>query len=308
MNILHLRYAVEVEKTASMTKAADNLYVGQPTLSRGIKDLEDSLGIKIFKRTAKGIIPTLQGEEFLAYANSILLQIDEVKTVFSQEKNQKINFSISAPRTDYICRAFVKTVSQFDSSKEMDINYKETNAIRAVDNIIQGNYSLGIIKFQEDFMPYFETMLQSKNLKYKLIIAYEAKLLVAKNGILGIKDVVDADTLKSGIEVCYGDPFVPTLPSMTAKKAEFTQSSNKRIMVYERSSVCQLLETVPNAYTWISGMPGGLKNPDNFKFAMTDGVEHKKYVHFLIWKKNHKFTKEEDLFLENLEYFKKRNF
>ena len=42
--------------------------MGQPNLSRGIKDLEETLGVKIFKRTSKGIVPTPQGEEFLVYA------------------------------------------------------------------------------------------------------------------------------------------------------------------------------------------------------------------------------------------------
>lgn len=47
MNIAHLKYAVEVEKTASITKAAENLFMGQPNLSRGIKELEETLGVKI---------------------------------------------------------------------------------------------------------------------------------------------------------------------------------------------------------------------------------------------------------------------
>ena len=68
MNIAHLKYAVEVEKTASITKAAENLFMGQPNLSRGIKELEETLGVKIFKRTSKGIVPTPQGEELLGYA------------------------------------------------------------------------------------------------------------------------------------------------------------------------------------------------------------------------------------------------
>ncbi|HOA80402.1 MAG TPA: LysR family transcriptional regulator, partial [Defluviitaleaceae bacterium] len=55
MNLLHLRYALEVEKTRSISKAAENLLMSQPNLSRAIKELEESLGITIFKRTSKGI-------------------------------------------------------------------------------------------------------------------------------------------------------------------------------------------------------------------------------------------------------------
>ena len=65
MNLLHLKYVVEVEKTRSISKAAENLLMGQPNLSRAIRDLEQSLGVTLFRRTSKGISPTPEGEEFL---------------------------------------------------------------------------------------------------------------------------------------------------------------------------------------------------------------------------------------------------
>ena len=58
MNTLYFRYAVEVERSRSITQAAENLFMAQPNLSKAIKELEDSLGITIFERTPKGVIPT----------------------------------------------------------------------------------------------------------------------------------------------------------------------------------------------------------------------------------------------------------
>ena len=68
MNTLYFKYAVEVEKTHSITKAASNLYMAQPNLSKAIKELEDTLEINIFERTSKGVFPTAKGKEFLEYA------------------------------------------------------------------------------------------------------------------------------------------------------------------------------------------------------------------------------------------------
>ena len=65
MNTLHFKYAVEVEKTGSISQAAENLFMAQPNLSKSIKELEDTLGIGVFERTSKGVIPTIQGKEFL---------------------------------------------------------------------------------------------------------------------------------------------------------------------------------------------------------------------------------------------------
>ena len=50
MNIQHLKYAVEIAKYGSISKASEALYVAQPNLSRAIKDLEKELGIVIFDR------------------------------------------------------------------------------------------------------------------------------------------------------------------------------------------------------------------------------------------------------------------
>ena len=47
MNTLHFKYAVEVEKTGSISQAAENLFMAQPNLSKAIRELEDTLGITI---------------------------------------------------------------------------------------------------------------------------------------------------------------------------------------------------------------------------------------------------------------------
>jgi DNA-binding transcriptional LysR family regulator len=118
MNLLHLKYAVEVDKTRSINKAAENLYMGQPNLSRAIKELEESLGITIFKRTSKGITPTPKGEEFLEYAKNILAQVDEMEALYNKKKKGKQEFNISVPRASYISLAFCAFVNTLDQARK----------------------------------------------------------------------------------------------------------------------------------------------------------------------------------------------
>ena len=79
MNLLHVKYAVEIAKTKSISKAAQALYTTQPNLSRAIKELEQTLGITIFERTSSGIITTPEGEEFLEHTRGIISQLDEIE-------------------------------------------------------------------------------------------------------------------------------------------------------------------------------------------------------------------------------------
>ena len=98
MNLQHLKYMVEVEKVGSITKAAANLFMGQPNLSKAIKEVENEVGIPIFKRSAKGVIPTEKGAEFLEYARAILVQLDKIEGLYKPETTNRISFSIAVPR------------------------------------------------------------------------------------------------------------------------------------------------------------------------------------------------------------------
>lgn len=66
-----LRYAAEVAKTHSVSRAADSLGVGQPQISRAMRELERSLGVPVFERGAKGIRVTPAGEAFLSCAGKL---------------------------------------------------------------------------------------------------------------------------------------------------------------------------------------------------------------------------------------------
>ena len=98
MNILHMKYAVEVANFGSLNKASEELLIAPPNLSRSIKELEADLGIMIFDRSSKGMTLTRRGEEFIHYAKKILEQIEEVEQTFREAEPVKKQFSISVPR------------------------------------------------------------------------------------------------------------------------------------------------------------------------------------------------------------------
>ena len=76
MNIHQLRCAVTVARLGSQTRAAEELYMSQPNLSKALKDLEQTCGFRIFTRTGTGMAPTRRGEEFLEHARAVLEELD----------------------------------------------------------------------------------------------------------------------------------------------------------------------------------------------------------------------------------------
>lgn len=109
MNIQYLKYAVEVARIGSISRAAEELYIAQPNLSRAIKELEKDLGITIFDRNSKGMTLTHDGERLIEYGKAILRQINEVENAFKGQENEKKSFSISVPRAQVIFQVLLRS-------------------------------------------------------------------------------------------------------------------------------------------------------------------------------------------------------
>lgn len=304
MNILHLKYAVEVEKTRSISKAAENLLMGQPNLSRAIKELEESLGITLFKRTSKGISPTPQGEEFLQYAKKIIAQIDEVEALYKEGKSDKQTFSISVPRASYISCAFTEFAKSIDTKKQAEIFYKETNSMQVISNILQADYKLGIIRYQTAFEQYFKALLHEKGLSYEVIVEFSYQAVMSKKHPLADRDSFKLTDLSNYIEIAHADPYVPSLPLVDAKKAELSEFVNKRIFVFERGSQFDLLSNVTNTFMWVSPIPQRLL--DQYGLVLKKCPANRKvYKDVLIYRKGYHFTELDKKFISELDNFKK---
>lgn len=71
MTIQQLYYAITISEAGSLNKAADQLYISQPSLTEAVREMEKELGITIFYRSGRGVSLTADGAEFLLYARQV---------------------------------------------------------------------------------------------------------------------------------------------------------------------------------------------------------------------------------------------
>jgi len=104
MNIQHLKYFLKVAETCHFTRAAEALYVSQPTLSQQIGQLEKELGAPLFDRIGKKVRLTQAGEVFRAYALRALREMDEARVALAE---------LEGLERGALCVGAVQTVNAF---------------------------------------------------------------------------------------------------------------------------------------------------------------------------------------------------
>jgi len=307
MNLLHMKYAVEIAETNSINKAAETLYVGQSALSRAIKELETTLGVTLFERSAKGMFLTPDGEVFVRYARTVLKQIDVIENMFSNGNVSKKRFSISVPRASYITSAFASFSKSLDNSSEVEVFYKETNAMRAIKNILQEDYKLGIIRYAESYDRYYKNMMDEKGLEYELITEFRYLLLLNEKSPLAEKETITFDDLKDYMEIAHADPYVPSMPFSEVKKEELPDNSGRRIFVFEQGSQFELLAENPETFMWVSPVPE--KTLKRYGLVQRVCGENKRvYKDLLIHRRDYTLSALDSLFVENLVRSKRETF
>ena len=252
-----MKYAVEVAHAGSLNKASEELLIAPPNLSRSIKELEADLGIMIFDRSSKGMKLTKRGEEFIHYAKNILEQIDAVEQAFKKNEPKKLQFSISVPRASYIADAFVE-FSKKIGNKPVEIYYKETNPYRAIKNILEVDYRLGIVRYASGYDKYFLDTFNEKGLAWELVVQFHYVLIMSSDNPLASKNVIHFSDLQKMIEIAHADPFVPSLPLSVVRKEELPDNVERRIFVFERGTQFDLLAENPETFMWVSPMPEGI--------------------------------------------------
>lgn len=263
MNTQYFLYAIEVEKTGSITQAAHNLFMSQPTLSKAIKDLEESVGFSVFKRTSKGVVPTQKGTEFLAHARRIAAQIRKMEQALQAQDTSNQLFSLAIPRVSYIAQAASEFVCGFDNRMDMEIDIRETSSMRVIDAVAYGHYVLGIIRCHVEDEEYFLKNLAEKGLQYETIWQSGYVALMRQDHPLARQEVLRGEDFAPYIEIAFGDDEVPYIRVSEAQTALGPMKNTKRILVYDRAMQLDLLRTNPLSYMWASAVPKEILQRNN---------------------------------------------
>lgn len=304
MNLTHLRYMVEVERLGSITKAAAALYMGQPNLSKAIKEMEREIGVPIFKRSAKGVVPTEKGKEFLQYAKVILAQMDKMEALYKDNKESKVSFSLLLPRASYVTYAFTHFLNKVEKNSRLDIKFKETNSMETINAVVECEYNLGIIRYPIHYESFFLPLLEEKSLGILNSWEYDYVLIFSRKSGLVNEPMISEEVLDGYIEILHGDNILPNISTAFQKKNARIQEHKRHIYVYERGSQFDILASCPDSYMWVSPMPQEIL--DRYDLIQRPCPElRRRNKDVLIYQSSYRPSAADKMFIEELERIRK---
>lgn len=169
MTLQQLYYAITISETGSLNKAAEILYVSQPSLTGAVREIEKELGITIFYRSGRGVSLTNDGLEFISYARQVYSQYESMMDNYGKAGKHKKKFGISTQHYSFAVKGFVDMVKQFDT-EEYEFAIRETKTKEVIDDVITLRSEIGILYLNDFNRKAIQKLLRENSLEFHSLI------------------------------------------------------------------------------------------------------------------------------------------
>lgn len=254
LNLWALQYVLEVAKTGSISRAAQNLLLSQPHLSNTIKTIESELGTPLFLRSPKGMTLTEAGRIFVQEAASILERVEQLESRFHTDPEERVELSVSTARSYRVNQCMDAFIMRYKEKAHIQFHVRETNPFQVLEDVRTHKAELGFLHIFEPQKEYFLSRFKAESLQYHLQYDHEFLILVSAQSRLAREKTITRAMLEKQILVLYGDYENSAASYRTVEQVSDLVLSPRRIYVYERATAMETLRNCPNSYMWITGV------------------------------------------------------
>ena len=245
MTLLQLRYAITVADSRSMNQAAQKLFISQPSLSAAIRELEDEVGIEIFRRTNRGIQVTPDGEEFIGYARQVVEQYALIKARYVDKEKVKKKFGVSMQHYSFAVQAFVEMVKRFGMDR-YEFSIYETQTYDVIENVKNFRCELGILYLND-----FNRKVLEKNLEFHELFDCQEYVYLWSGHPLAKKEVISLENLEDYPFLSFDQGSNNSF--YFAEEVFSTYEYKQSIKANDRATMLNLMRGL-NGYTLCSGI------------------------------------------------------
>ena len=169
MTLQQIKYILTISQTGSMNKAAEILYVSQPSLTAAVHELGRELGITIFLRSGRGVHLTQDGSEFLTYARQLYHQYDAIVEKYGPAGKRKKKFGVSAQHYSFAVKAFVETVKACNAD-EYEFAVREEQTMQVIRDVQTLRSEIGILYLSDFNRNFLQKIFRANDLEFHKLI------------------------------------------------------------------------------------------------------------------------------------------
>lgn len=250
MTLTQLNYIITIARTRSINRAAEQLYVSQPSLTSAIKELEKELGITLFYRSGRGVTLTGDGEEFLQYARQLYGQYETILEKYKENGTLKKKFGVSAQHYSFAVKAFVEMAKQFDMAK-YEFAIRETKTGEVIRDVSSMRSEIGILYLSEFNRKSLEKLLRSAGLTFHHLIDCQAYVYLWKDHPLAKESSISFSQLRD--YPCLAFEQGDDSSFYLAEEILSTNEYPRIIRANDRATMLNLMVGL-NGYTLCSGI------------------------------------------------------
>ena len=250
MTLKQLRYVTVVADTGSITEAARQLYIAQPSLTSAIRELENEYGIVIFKRSKKGIEVTPEGEEFLGYARQVLEQTDLIDERYTGSNRGKLRFCVSSQHYSFVVEAFVKLLKEYGGDK-YEFHMREKQTYDIIEDVAHLKSEIGILYMNRFNETVIKKTLRDNGLIFEPLFRAKPHVFVGKDSPLAKKKSLSLSDLKPYPRLSYEQGSHNSF--YFSEEILSTVDADKELLVHDRATLFNLLIGM-HGYTICSGV------------------------------------------------------
>ena len=179
MTLQQIRYMITIAETGSLGKAAEKLFVSQPSLTGAVKEMEKELGLTLFYRGSKGVTLTPEGLRFLPYARQVEDQYLNLMESFGKIEKRKTHFAVSAQHYSFAVKAFVEMARQVDVA-EYELAIRETRTRDVISDVATLRSEIGVLYMNDSNRKPLKKLLDQEGLVFQPLIACAAYVYLWK--------------------------------------------------------------------------------------------------------------------------------
>jgi DNA-binding transcriptional LysR family regulator len=295
MTLQQLKYFIEIVNRGSINKAAESLFITQPSLSNALKDLETEVGAELFARTPKGITLTTDGVEFLGYARQVVEQASLLEQRYLNKKPSRRLCSISTQHYAFAVNAFVNMVRKTNAD-EYEFTLRETRTYEIIEDVKTLRSELGILYMNPFNRKVLKKLLRKDGLTFHPLFTAKPHIFVSASNPLARKEYVALEDL--GDYPCLSFEQGEYNSFYFSEEIQSTAFSRKTIRVSDRATIFNLMIGL-NGYTISTGIVSADLNGDNITavpLRVDDSIEVGWIAHDSI-----RLTKQAAMYLEELK-------